>query len=147
MKETTGTPIWGCPAECKRFKLVPVKCRYSNETVILLYAVYMYPLHKCDKLIMGRLYMSTCFIYETNSRGAVVPVLNELSTTPWRRVGEWTYRCTFSWPRHYLEVSGHPRYPLDRRLGEPQSRSGRFGEEKILDPIGTRTPTPQSSSP
>jgi hypothetical protein len=33
------------------------------------------------------------------------------------------------------------------RLGGPQSRSGRFGEEKILDPTGTRTPTPQSSSP
>jgi hypothetical protein len=34
------------------------------------------------------------------------------------------------------------RYPLDRRLGGPQSRSGRCGEEKILDPTGTRTPTP-----
>jgi hypothetical protein len=30
----------------------------------------------------------------------------------------------------------YPRYSLDRRLGEPQSRSGRFGEEKILDPTG-----------
>jgi hypothetical protein len=29
----------------------------------------------------------------------------------------------------------------------PQSRSGRRGEEKILDPTGTRTPTPHSSSP
>jgi hypothetical protein len=28
-----------------------------------------------------------------------------------------------------------------------KSRSGRFGEEKILGPIGTRTPTPWSSSP
>jgi hypothetical protein len=27
-----------------------------------------------------------------------------------------------------------PRYPFDRRLGGPQSRSGRRGEEKILDP-------------
>jgi hypothetical protein len=35
-----------------------------------------------------------------------------------------------------------PRYPLDRRLDGPQSRSGRRGEEKILDPTGTRTPTP-----
>jgi hypothetical protein len=26
-------------------------------------------------------------------------------------------------------------------LGEPQSRSGLRGEEKILDPTGTRTPT------
>jgi hypothetical protein len=34
-----------------------------------------------------------------------------------------------------------PRYPLDRRLGGPQSRSGLFGEVKILDPTGTRTPT------
>jgi hypothetical protein len=32
-----------------------------------------------------------------------------------------------------------PRYPLDRRLGGPQSRSGRFGEEKILDPTGTNS--------
>jgi hypothetical protein len=41
----------------------------------------------------------------------------------------------------------YPRYPLYRRLGGPQSRSGRHGEEKILDPTGTRTPTPQSFSP
>jgi hypothetical protein len=39
-----------------------------------------------------------------------------------------------------------PRYPLDSRLGGPQSRSGRCGEEKILDPTGTRTPTPRSFS-
>jgi hypothetical protein len=30
---------------------------------------------------------------------------------------------------------------LDRRLGGPQSRSGRRGEEKILVPTSTRTPT------
>jgi hypothetical protein len=28
-------------------------------------------------------------------------------------------------------------YPMDRRFGGPQSRSGRFGEEKILDPTET----------
>jgi hypothetical protein len=32
-----------------------------------------------------------------------------------------------------------PRYPLDRRLGGAQSQSGRFGEEKNLDPIGKVT--------
>jgi hypothetical protein len=36
----------------------------------------------------------------------------------------------------------YPRYPLDG-LGGPQSRSGRRGEEKILDPTGTRLPTPR----
>jgi hypothetical protein len=39
-----------------------------------------------------------------------------------------------------------PRYPLDRRLGGPQSRSG-GREEKILDYTGARTPTPRSSNP
>jgi hypothetical protein len=43
-----------------------------------------------------------------------------------------------------MEVSGHapaalpqgrsPRYPLDRRLGEPQSRSWRGGEDKNSQP-------------
>jgi hypothetical protein len=53
-----------------------------------------------------------------------------------------------------MEVSGQlnprgksQRYPLDKRLDGPQNRSGRRGEEKILDPNGTRTPTPRSSSP
>jgi hypothetical protein len=53
-----------------------------------------------------------------------------------------------------LEVSGQlhapaalppgksPRYPFYRRLGGPQSRSGRYGELKIFHPPGTRTPTP-----
>jgi hypothetical protein len=30
-----------------------------------------------------------------------------------------------------------------RKLGGTQSRSGRRGEEKILDPTGTRIPTPR----
>jgi hypothetical protein len=45
-----------------------------------------------------------------------------------------------------LTPGKEPRYPLDRRLGGPQSRSGRR-EEKILVPAGTRTPTPQSAKP
>jgi hypothetical protein len=75
------------------------------------------------------------------------------------RMGEWLYRSTFSLPRHWLEVSGQlqarplyprgkrPRYPLDRRLGGPQSQSGPRGEEKILDSTGTRTPTPSVVQP
>jgi hypothetical protein len=39
------------------------------------------------------------------------------------------------------------QYPLDRRLGGPQSQSGRRGEEKILDPTATPNSTPTSSSP
>jgi hypothetical protein len=40
-----------------------------------------------------------------------------------------------------------PHYPLDRRLGGAQSRSGRRGEVNILDPTGIRTATPLTSSP
>jgi hypothetical protein len=39
------------------------------------------------------------------------------------------------------------RYPFDTRFDGPQSRSGRRGEEKIINPIGTRNPTPWSSRP
>jgi hypothetical protein len=39
------------------------------------------------------------------------------------------------------------RYPFDRRPVGSQRRSERRGEEKILDPTGTCTPTPLSSSP
>jgi hypothetical protein len=37
--------------------------------------------------------------------------------------------------------------PLDKRRGVPQSACGRYGEENILDPIGTRTLTTRSSCP
>jgi hypothetical protein len=38
-----------------------------------------------------------------------------------------------------LPPGKEPRYPLYRRLGGPQSQSGRCGEEKILHPTGTQT--------
>jgi hypothetical protein len=45
-----------------------------------------------------------------------------------------------SWRPLYLRGK-RPRYPFDRRLGGPHNRSRRCGEEKILDPTGTRPPT------
>jgi hypothetical protein len=51
------------------------------------------------------------------------------------------------WKQFGLHPHYAKNYLLDLRLGEAHSRSGRFGEEKILDTTGTRTPTPQSSSP
>jgi hypothetical protein len=56
--------------------------------------------------------------------------------------GEWSASrlCRFT------PVGKSPRYPLDRRLSGPQSRSGRQGQEKIFDPTGTRTSTSLSSS-
>jgi hypothetical protein len=36
-----------------------------------------------------------------------------------------------------------PLCALDRKLSGPQNRTRRRGEEEILDPTGTRTPTPR----
>jgi hypothetical protein len=45
------------------------------------------------------------------------------------------------------ECSASRPEDMDMSLGGPQSRSGRFEEEKIIYPTGTRTPIPQASSP
>jgi hypothetical protein len=56
--------------------------------------------------------------------------------------GEWSA----SRPGRFATGERAPRYTLGSKLGGPQSQSGRHGEEKILDPTGNRTLTPQSSS-
>lgn len=65
------------------------------------------------------------------------------------------YRCTLSWSRHWMRRVVHfpplslyfwgmsLQYPSDRKLGGPQSRSGLYGEVKILDSTVTRTPKPE----
>jgi hypothetical protein len=60
--------------------------------------------------------------------------------TSWWRVVSFTPLTLYPW-------GNSPRYALYRRLGGPQSRSGRCGKKKILDPTGTRTPTRRSCSP
>jgi hypothetical protein len=53
----------------------------------------------------------------------------------------WRWVVSFTLLSRYL-LRKSPGYPLDRRLGAPRSRSGRYGEVKILDPTRTRTLTP-----
>jgi hypothetical protein len=48
-------------------------------------------------------------------------------------------------PQPYYSPGKSPRYPLNRRLGVHQSRSGQYQEVKIIGPTGTRTPTPLSN--
>jgi hypothetical protein len=38
-----------------------------------------------------------------------------------------------------LPTGKEPLVYVGKRLGGPQSRPGRYGEQKILDPTGTRT--------
>jgi hypothetical protein len=58
------------------------------------------------------------------------------------------WRCVVSFSTLQLYPRGNsPRYPVDRRLGGPQNRLGRYGEEQSLTPIGNRIPVPVSSRP
>jgi hypothetical protein len=50
-------------------------------------------------------------------------------------------------PRPLYPRGKSPRYPLVRKLGGPQSRSGISGEENILDPTGTGTANPSVVQP
>jgi hypothetical protein len=51
--------------------------------------------------------------------------------------GEWSA----SRPGRCTPGKRAPRYPFDRKLGGPQNRAGRHGEEKSPTPTGTRTST------
>jgi hypothetical protein len=47
--------------------------------------------------------------------------------------GEWSA----SHSSRFAPTEIAPRYPRDRRTSGPQSRSGRYGEEKNLAPTGS----------
>jgi hypothetical protein len=82
-------------------------------------------------------------------------LIKRLNTASWRHMGKWRYGSTIddlgtTWvlvvsltpltPNH---LGNSPRYPLDRRLDAPQSRSGLYGEEEKLSPAGNRTSAAQ----
>jgi hypothetical protein len=47
-------------------------------------------------------------------------------------------------PRPLYPRVNRPRCPFDRRLGEPQSQSGRYGEDNYFASAGNRSPALQS---
>jgi hypothetical protein len=91
---------------------------------------------------MGLLHMT----YSSTPVGKckIVPVLSQSSTIQWRYVGQWRYSSTildlstrWRWVVSFTLLQLYPRgkstrYPFDRRVGGPQSRPGRCGEEKNL---------------
>jgi hypothetical protein len=86
----------------------------------------------CFLLVFGRSYIEV-----VAKKGKVVSVLNYLCSVPWRRMGKMRYSyiildlCTrWRWVVAFTLLPLYPRreiprYPLDRRLGGSQSRSGR----------------------
>jgi hypothetical protein len=57
-------------------------------------------------------------------------------------MAEWRYSFT---PRSLYSRGKSPRYPLDRRLGQPQSRSGRCGVDKNILTLPGIEPRPVAS--
>jgi hypothetical protein len=73
------------------------------------------------------------FRAEHGVKGKVVPVLFFNWAPRYEGIlGEWWYSFT---PRPLYPQGKNPWYPLDRRLGGPQSWSGRGGEEKNSQPL------------
>jgi hypothetical protein len=79
-------------------------------------------------------------------KGKDVPVLNPLSTTPWR-MGELRYSFTildlgsrWRWVVSFTSRLLYTRGPFHRRLDGPQSRSGRRGVRKIFYPCQESNP-------
>jgi hypothetical protein len=85
----------------------------------------------------------------TARKRKVVSVVNQLNTTPWRRM--WSgcidprffyLETSWKWVVSFTPLPFYPRrkYLLDRRLGAPQIRYGRYWKVKFLDPRGNRIP-------
>jgi hypothetical protein len=96
------------------------------------------PMHEADHLTPSN---------KSEGKGKVVPALKK-STKPCRRMGRselqlhaffdlgtrWRWVVSFT-PRPLYPRGKRPWYPLSRRLGGPQSRSGRGGVEKNSHPL------------
>jgi hypothetical protein len=111
------------------------KLRYVRAFDLLIRIQHLPVILSC--MTCSQIHVQNC---RRPMKGKVIPVLNQLTTISWRRMGEWIYRSTFSWRRHLLEMRGQlyalaalsqgksSRYRLYRRLGGPQSPSGGRGE-------------------
>jgi hypothetical protein len=115
-------------------------------TEMKTYNLDSYPVLWDRRHSMWRLWWYDAIFYGimASCKGKDVPVLS-FNWTPYNEgvLGDWRYNSTHYWPRHLMKVSSQlhapapfhqeksrPWYPLDRKLGGPQSRSGRGGDEK-----------------
>jgi hypothetical protein len=91
-------------------KRIPIKQDYSilkhfHVSLHALVDLYVLVEHNYNKSHITGIYWFG-FYAHLKSNGTVVRVLNQLSTTPWRLMGEWMYTPAFTRPRHLLKVSG-----------------------------------------
>jgi hypothetical protein len=124
--------VVSCRTGRVRSNSVVFECTWAINPVTNPIPVYS---HLTRHNIKAKTNIQCVYIY-----GKVVLVSNQLSITPWRRMGSegtynsailglgtrWRWVISFT-PQPLYSRGKNPRYPYDRRLGGPQSRSGRCG--------------------
>jgi hypothetical protein len=116
--------------------------RETNFTLVFKYVIYIRKQYRVLSLPL-------CFILSfplLSALFSITSILLYFSLAPFSLPPFLSFISFFIVPRPLYPWGKSPRYPLYRKLGVPQSRSGRRGEKKILDFTGTRTLTPPGSS-
>jgi hypothetical protein len=95
-------------------------------------------------------YGTICMGHKSKVKGKVLPVPSYAphnkdmmwsagTATPFLTLAADGGELSASRPCRFIPGGKKPRYPLDKRLGGPQSRFGCCREEKNLSPAGNRT--------
>jgi hypothetical protein len=146
-----GEPGWTRQSTCGQ--------QWPKGRILCVLSVWIHSVFKCmpcelSSLLVLLIYNTRIMLYieiinnrPYKGKDKVIPVLNYVRTTPWRRMCEWSYSSTIRelgtkwgwvgsftiWPLYPLWNS--LQYPLDMSLGGPQNRSGHCGEDKNLLPL------------
>jgi hypothetical protein len=121
----------------QKFSVPSCRCYSWKFIIIIISSVFMdhatlLPSKSSNvEYVHIKVKVSLCFNWAPRHEGllgigGVAPRILNLGTT-------WRWLISFT-PRPLYPQGKSPWYPLDRRLGGPQSRSGRGGEEKNSQP-------------
>jgi hypothetical protein len=146
---TELSPSWGS-ANCADTQELPrilwnpkVYYRVHKSPPLVTILSYISPIHTIPSYLRSILILSIPLRLSLPrgvwGSGCIDPHCLDLGTS-------WMWVVSFT-PLPLYPRGKSPRYTLVRRLGGPQSQSGRSGEEKILIPSVARTPIPRLSSP
>jgi hypothetical protein len=152
---------------CMKFRNVNKKCTSPNnqptlwnrnlpENLTLAHIVKKFPsFHRTRRfvamftntgylLLKLKVKLSLCFNWVPRHEGVLGVEVSLHSFFDLGTRCRWVVSFT---PRLFYPQGKSPWYPLDRRLGGPQSRSGRGCEEKNSQPLRESNPRHRSSSP
>jgi hypothetical protein len=140
------TRFFNCGSSLNLFPSAPVTVPQTHNSVIPFtpdtYLLWYYAAQNSPQFLI----VKYSHIRQSSNEGiqkntSIAPLILNLDAR-WRWVVNYTLR-PLPPPPHGNEI----RYPLNRRLGGPQSGSGRFGEHKNPLPLPVHKPWSSSPSP